>query len=89
MLDSNASAIIDLSRRTPDFFSCKNCAGYGGSQFEQPAHRFALPHGWVYKCTVLREEGACRAMMLAAALASGAVQIVLHLGQPALLEGGR
>ena len=78
MLDSQAKATIDQSMRIPDFFSCKACRGDGARQEMRPGHPLADGCGWVYACTILKEEGRCRLDMLREALQSGAVQV--HIG---------
>lgn len=59
-------ATIDNSTRIPDYFSCQQC--------------IAGPKQYTDTCRRLRQEGACRALMLARALETGAVSVHIHMG---------
>lgn len=94
MLDSSNrnTATIDLSQRTPDFFSCCGCLAFEKGDMKLPEHHTANRYGWADRCTIMQERGQCAKMMLARALEIGAVQVVLHVGQPdpvLALERGR
>lgn len=74
-----SQAKIDLSRRTPDFFSCKTCKG-------------TLSIGGL--CENLRSEGRCKLDMLRLAIELGMLQIhissepsVSHIPQAIVIEG--
>lgn len=91
MLDSQAT--IDLSRRTPDYFSCQNCVAYSEQKLiYAPMSPHCHDEHSARFCLVLQDRGVCRALLLARALETGAVQVVLHVGQPEpalALEQGR
>jgi hypothetical protein len=63
---SSASARISQELNIPDYFSCQCCNG----------------SRWFSICEDLRREGRCAKDMLAQALASGAVRVVVHTPAP-------
>jgi hypothetical protein len=86
----SSQATIDLSQRTPDYFSCKNCVAYSAQKLiYAPTSPHCHDEHSARFCLVLQDRGVCRAMMLARALETGAVQVHLVLDQaPVLLPAG-
>lgn len=79
MIDSKATASIDQSVRMPDYFDCHNCIAWKGYYLYLPNHPMATKSGDVNMCYILQDQGACAKQILANAINSGSVQIVLHL----------
>lgn len=93
MLDkTKARASVEQSIKLPDYFSCQNCVAWKGNYVSSPGHPLADKSGFVDMCYILQDRHTCAKQMLGQAIATGAVQIHLHLSNSAglpVLTGGR
>lgn len=84
------TASIDLSRSTPNYFSCRECAAWKDYDVYLPSSPHAFGNrGFAPRCLVMADAGLCRLKLLERALEMGVVRVVVYVqeAQPALVSG--